>query len=123
MNRKVPKLLTNLNDQLSFINLEIDNESTRCEKAIEIILKTIDSLRMIIYKSKLQLDLLEKNILGKKIELTEEYQKNMQTATEKFDTFASKINDEKIEVSEKLDDFKKEVVKSYKHLKKAFKTL
>ena len=108
---------------MSFINLEIDNESTRCEKAIEIILKTIDSLRMIIYKSKLQLDLLEKNISGKKIELTEEYQKNMQTATEKFDTFASKINDEKIEVSEKLDDFKKEVVKSYKHLKKAFKTL
>lgn len=56
MKRKIPKLIAGLNDQLSFINLEIDNESTRYEKAIEIILKTIDSLRTIICKTKFKTD-------------------------------------------------------------------
>ena len=52
MNYKIPKLLSSLNDQLSFIDLEIDNQSTKCENAIEIILKTIKSLRTIISKTK-----------------------------------------------------------------------
>ena len=74
-------------------------------------------------KAKLQLGLLEKNISGKKVELTEGYQKNMQTATEKFEAFTSKIKGEKEETSKKLDGFKKEVAHSYKHIKKAFKAL
>lgn len=52
MNYKIPKLLSSLNDQLSFIDLEIDNQSIKCENAIEIILKTIKSLRTIISKTK-----------------------------------------------------------------------
>ena len=56
MNRKIPKLLSNLNDQLSFIDLEIDNESTRCERAIEVILKTIKSLKTILSKTKFKTD-------------------------------------------------------------------
>ena len=56
MSSKINNLLTNLNDQLSFIDLEIDNQSTRCEKAIEIILKTIDSLRGVLLKTKFKTD-------------------------------------------------------------------
>ena len=52
MNYKILKRLATLNDQLSFIDLEIDNQSARCEKALEIILKTIKSLRLILSKTK-----------------------------------------------------------------------
>jgi len=56
LSSKINNLLTNLNDQLNFIDLEIDNQSTRCEKAIEIILKTIDSLRGVLLKTKFKTD-------------------------------------------------------------------
>ncbi|WP_417874896.1 RteC domain-containing protein [Xanthomarina gelatinilytica] len=56
MSSKINNLLTNLNDQLNFIDLEIDNQSTRCEKALEIILKTIDSLKGILLKTKFKTD-------------------------------------------------------------------
>ena len=56
MNSKINKLLNNLNDQLSFINLEINNESIRCEHAIEIILKTLEALKTIISKTKFKTD-------------------------------------------------------------------
>ena len=59
MNHKITKLLTNLNDQLSFIDLEIDNQSLRCEKALEIILNTIKSLRIILTKTKFKTDIEE----------------------------------------------------------------
>ncbi len=52
MNVKIYKLLSELNEQLNFINLEIDNESTRCERAIEVILKTIEALKNVISKTK-----------------------------------------------------------------------
>lgn len=55
-NRKITKLLNNLQDQLNFIDLEIDNQSTRCEKALEVILKTIDSLRAILIRTKFKTD-------------------------------------------------------------------
>ncbi len=56
MSSKINSLLTNLNDQLSFINLEIDNESTRCERAIEVILKTIKALKIVVQKTKFKTD-------------------------------------------------------------------
>lgn len=52
MNVKIYKLLSELNEQLNFINLEIDNESTRCERAIEVILKTIEAVKNVISKTK-----------------------------------------------------------------------
>lgn len=52
MNPKITNLLTNLNDQLSFINLEIDNESKHCERAIEVILKILETLKTTITKIK-----------------------------------------------------------------------
>ena len=51
MNPKVTKLLSDLNEQLNFINLEIDNQSIRCESAINIILKTINNLKIIVGKN------------------------------------------------------------------------
>ena len=51
MNPKISKLLTDLSEQLNFIDLEIDNEIKRCEKAIEIILKAKESLRNVVLKN------------------------------------------------------------------------
>lgn len=51
MNPKITKLLTDLNEQLNFIDLEIDNEIQRCEKAIDISLKAKEQLRIIILKN------------------------------------------------------------------------
>lgn len=56
MTYKILKLLSALNDQLSFIDLEIDNQTLRCEKALEIILKTIEKLRSILLKTKFKTD-------------------------------------------------------------------
>lgn len=51
MNLKISKLLSDLNEQLNFIDLEIENQLNRCEKAIEVISKAIDSLKEIIKKT------------------------------------------------------------------------
>lgn len=51
MNTRINSLLTDLNEQLNFINLEIDNQSIRCESAIDIILKTIQILKALINKN------------------------------------------------------------------------
>lgn len=56
MTQRINTLLSKLNDQLSFIDLEIDNQSIRCENAIEIILKTIKSLRIVLSKTKFKSD-------------------------------------------------------------------
>lgn len=61
MNSKISKLLSNLNEQLNFINLEIDNQSIRCENAISIILKTINNLKAIVEKIKFSTDTEEIN--------------------------------------------------------------
>ena len=47
----------------------------------------------------------------------------MLAATEKFEEFTSKIKEEKEDASKKAANFKKEVAQSYKHIKKAFKSL
>ncbi|WP_159777633.1 RteC domain-containing protein [Flavobacterium sp. 9AF] len=52
MNSKITKLITDLTDQLNFIDLEIDNLLIRCENAIDIILKTINNLKLIVSKYK-----------------------------------------------------------------------
>jgi hypothetical protein len=47
MKSKTNQLLTDLNEQLNYINLEIDDTLIRCEKAIEIIIKSIDKLKIV----------------------------------------------------------------------------
>lgn len=51
MNPKISVLLTNLNEQLNFIDLEIDNQIQKSEKAIEVILTSIYNLKKVIIKS------------------------------------------------------------------------
>mgnify|MGYP003618147715 CR=1 FL=1 len=52
MNIKATKILFDLNEQLNFIDLEIDNQITRSENSIEIILKVLINLKNIISKFK-----------------------------------------------------------------------
>jgi hypothetical protein len=50
--KNVREIVGELNEQLNFINIEIDNIIERCEKAIEIILKTVDTLKKLIQKKR-----------------------------------------------------------------------
>ncbi len=59
LNNKALIHLTKLNEQLSFIDLEIDNQIKKCESAIDIILKSIDIVKKIISKNSFRSDLEE----------------------------------------------------------------
>jgi hypothetical protein len=50
VNSSINQLLTDLNEQLNFINLEIDDTLVRCEKAIEIIIKSVSQLKILFFK-------------------------------------------------------------------------
>lgn len=50
LNPKINLLLTDLNEQLNFIDLEIDDTLKRCEKAIEIIIKSVQKLKTLFIK-------------------------------------------------------------------------
>lgn len=59
MNQKILNLLVNLTEQINFINLEIDNQSIRCERAIEVILKTINNLKILVSKTSFKTEIEE----------------------------------------------------------------
>ncbi|KGO82394.1 tetracycline regulation of excision, RteC [Flavobacterium cauense R2A-7] len=48
--------MINLNEQLNFIDLEIDNIITKSEKAVDIILKSMTNLKKIVQKNKFKSD-------------------------------------------------------------------
>lgn len=56
MNTKIYKILTDLNDQLNFLNIEFDETIKVCEKAIEIISRSLNELKKYVqnrsFKSK-----------------------------------------------------------------------
>lgn len=52
MNPKINQLLTDLNEQLNFTDLEIDDPIKRCESAINIILKSLQKLKVLFEKEK-----------------------------------------------------------------------
>jgi hypothetical protein len=51
LNPKFTTLLHNLNEQLNFIDLEIDDQIKKCEQAITIILKSINELKKVTTKA------------------------------------------------------------------------
>lgn len=51
MTAKLQSILSSLYEQLSFIELEIDEIEPRCEKSVEIILKSIEKIKGIALKS------------------------------------------------------------------------
>ena len=59
MSSKIHLLRSSLNEQLNFIDLEIDNPIRKCEKAIEVILKSIDTVKKIITKNSFKSNLEE----------------------------------------------------------------
>jgi hypothetical protein len=52
LNLKINTLLSDLNEQLNFIDIEIDDTINRCEKAIEIIIVSIQKLKILFLKEK-----------------------------------------------------------------------
>lgn len=52
MNIKINLLLSELNEQLNFTDLEIDDPIKRCESAIDIILKSLQKLKILFEKEK-----------------------------------------------------------------------
>ena len=54
MNPKINKRITDLNEQLNFINLEIDDVIKRSEKSIEIIVNALNNLKKLIVKYNLK---------------------------------------------------------------------
>lgn len=56
MNQKKFQLQNKLVEQLNFIDLEIDNPISKCEKAIEIILISISNLKKLVLKSNFKSD-------------------------------------------------------------------
>lgn len=61
MNAKIHQLLANLNEQINFIDLEIDNPIQKCEKAIEVILTSIANLKRVVLKINFKTDTEEIN--------------------------------------------------------------
>lgn len=59
MNPKITQQLSKLNEQLSFIDLEIDDQVKKCENAIYIILKSIESVKKLVTKNSFKSDLEE----------------------------------------------------------------
>ena len=51
LNLKIKQQLITLNEQLNFVDLEIDNQIKKCENAIEIILKSINVIKEIVRKN------------------------------------------------------------------------
>jgi hypothetical protein len=56
LNQKILSLILELNEQLNFIDLEIDNPIKKCEKAIEVILTSIANLKKIVSKNNFKSD-------------------------------------------------------------------
>lgn len=56
MHAKINFLLSELNEQLNFIDLEIDNPIKKCEKAIEVILASIANLKKTVSKNSFKSD-------------------------------------------------------------------
>ena len=56
MNQKILSLIIELNEQLNFIDLEIDNPIKKCEKAIEVILTSIANLKKTVSKNNFKSD-------------------------------------------------------------------
>jgi len=56
LNQKILSLILELNEQLNFIDLEIDNPIKKCEKAIEVILTSIANLKKTVSKNNFKSD-------------------------------------------------------------------
>ena len=56
MNFKINVALINLNEQINFIDLEIDNQIEKCKNSIDVILKSVSEIKKIVLKSGFKVD-------------------------------------------------------------------
>ncbi len=105
----------NILKKLDAVKIEIENNSN--------ILKIANFFTSASIRTKLQLEILEKNFDKKKTELTEEYNQEMITAQEKTNDIIAKLKDKQEDVNLKWGNFKEEIHISYEHLRKAIHAL
>lgn len=105
----------NILKKLETVKIEIENNPN--------ILKIADFFTSAAIKTKLQLEILEKNFDEKKAELTAEYNQEMITAQEKINAIISKLKEKQEDANLKWENFKDEIHISYEHLRKAIHAL
>lgn len=74
-------------------------------------------------KAKLQMELFEKEMEGKKIVLTELFKNEMKIAKEKITSISERLEEKKEAVKLKAENFDVEIRLAYDHLKKAIRSL
>jgi len=87
------------------------------------ILKLADFFTPASEKIKLQLEIFEKKMEAKTMELTDEYKDEMKNAHDKIKSIISMIKEKQEDASLKWENFKDEIHISYEHLKKAIQAL
>jgi len=105
----------NILKKLETIKIEIENNPD--------ILKIADFFISASIRTKLQLEILEKNFDEKKTELTAEYNQEMITAQEKINVIISKLKEKQEDANLEWGNFKDEIHISYDHLRKAIHAL
>lgn len=105
----------NILKKLDAVKIEIENNPN--------VLKIADFFTSASIRTKLQLEILEKNFDKKKTELTEEYNQEMITAQEKINAIISKLKEKQEDANLKWENFKDEIHISYEHLRKAIHAL
>jgi len=74
-------------------------------------------------KVRLQFEILEQNIEGKKLEVSENFKEKLDEVRKKIDSIIERFDEKKAEADLKLEVFKDEIGVVYDHLKKAFRAL
>lgn len=74
-------------------------------------------------KVRLQFEILEQNIEGKKLEVSENFKEKLDEVRKKIDSIIERFDEKKAEADMKLEVFKDEIGVVYDHLKKAFRAL
>lgn len=83
------------------------------------------SILLTVYSEKvrLQFEILEQNIEGKKLEVSENFKEKLDEVRKKIDSIIERFDEKKEEADLKLEVFKDEIAVVYDHLKKAFRAL
>lgn len=74
-------------------------------------------------KVRLQFEILEQNIEGKKLEVSENFKEKLDEVRKKIDSIIERFDEKKAEADMKLEVFKDEIGVVYDHMKKAFRAL
>lgn len=105
----------NILKKLETVKIEIENNPR--------VLKIADFFNSASFKTKLQLEILEKKFDEKKKEVTAEYNQEMKKAQEKINAIISKLKEKQEDNNLKWENFKNQIHLSHEHLRKAIQAL